>query len=183
MPNKSLAGTCIDKKLFDTAPNDSPKEVKIPLTGGDYLIFTSSGLVQYHPYFTSFSPEGSNSNDFIINTHEQGKNGISDIKAPASALLGVFLPAKQPDSDIAPSSLAFETAEQRNYFVISPRVNQVFFIGDGRSYLGIKQKVIVPKGATRFYLGPMDGCYWHDNTGFFDVEVTRLNFRLIPDAN
>jgi hypothetical protein len=49
----------------------------------------------------------------------------------------------------------------------------VFFIGDGRtgSGTGAVQQFIVPAGATRLFLGTVDGFGWNTNSGAFSVQV------------
>jgi hypothetical protein len=51
-------------------------------------------------------------------------------------------------------------------------LKQVFFIGNGRTSTSAIQQVIAPAGATRLYLGTMDGFEWSNNVGAFNVEVT-----------
>jgi hypothetical protein len=44
------------------------------------------------------------------------------------------------------------------------------------------QQVVVPEGATRFFLGTMDGFGWFNNEGQFDVQVTDLcGTTAVPD--
>lgn len=179
MPDNSQASNCKGivwsggKPIFSTAPEDSPAEVKgIPLIPGSYLTFTAKGLVKTH--FNdkiAYEPEGNIEAPKTIDG-EDNNNGISNIQAPAAALLGVFLGAEQPNKDSAPSPLNFRSAEKQDYEEIYPELKQVFFIGDGSTQKGIKQKIFVPSKAKRLYLGTMDNCYWHDNNGTFDVEVT-----------
>ncbi len=172
MPDGTSSGTCKNLvwsgnrgKVFDTAPNASPREVKgIPLKPGGYITFTATNPADY------YNPEG-NYNQ-IQQVDGGGGHGISDIRSPSGSLLGVFLGAEQPDKDPAPRSLDFGSLEQRSYLTLSPKLKQVFFIGDGRISMGRKKRVIVPPGATRLYLGTMDSCYWSDNKGAIDVEVT-----------
>jgi hypothetical protein len=48
-----------------------------------------------------------------------------------------------------------------------------FFIGDGRrNDFTTLQYYVVPAGATRLFLGTMDGYDWINNVGILDVEVT-----------
>ena len=100
------------------------------------------------------------------------ENGIANVFAPANSLIGVFLDASQPDSSPAPAGLSFSTAASWDYTVLSPGLKQPFFIGDGLTSGGLQQQVIVPAGATRLFLGTMDGFGWYDNVGFFEVRVS-----------
>jgi uncharacterized caspase-like protein len=176
MPDKTQSSICkgsvsSGKPQSSRSPENSPTEVKgISLIRGGYLTFTATGSVKIRYDSSTYEPEG---NPDHLGTHEaEAENGISDINARYNSLIGVFLGAEQPDKDPAPSTLDFKSADRQNYFTLSPKLKQVFFIGDGRIFMGIKQRVIVPPGAKRLYLGTMDGCGWENNGGYFDVEVT-----------
>lgn len=99
------------------------------------------------------------------------ENGISDINAPVNSLIGVFLGPDRPDTSPAPVALDFGTSERRDYSALSPELKQVFYIGDGRTSTDEVQKVNIPNGATRLFLGPMDGVGWWNNSGSFSVQV------------
>jgi hypothetical protein len=77
----------------------------------------------------------------------------------------------RPDTSPAPAALDFGTTQSRDYATLSPTLKQVFFIGDGRTSTGEVQKVTIPNGATRLFLGPMDGVEWSNNSGAFSVQV------------
>ena len=49
-----------------------------------------------------------------------------------------------------------------------------FFVGDGQNADGLVQQFIVPAGATRLYLGTMDGFGWFNNSGAIAVTVTAV---------
>ena len=53
-------------------------------------------------------------------------------------------------------------------------MKQVFFIGDGMTDGGTVQSFIVPTGATRLYLGTMDGFGWAGNNGAFALDVSAV---------
>jgi len=107
------------------------------------------------------------------------ENGISDIFAPFDALLGVFLGPNAPNLFSSPPPLYFSTLASRDYLSITPLLQQVFFIGDGRTSTGALQLVVVPEGATRLFLCTMDAFGWANNQGYFSVAVTLTN---APDA-
>lgn len=174
MPDKSQASSCPSSFTGfppSIAPQNSPTEVKeILLIPGSYLTFkVQEGITKAYAEQPFFGPEGNINN--LINHDAKAENGISDIQAPIASLVGVFLGAEQPNKDSAPSTLDFSVEALRNYFTISPQLKQVFLIGNGRTNMGIQQRVIVPLGAKRLYLGIMDGCSWGDNAGFLNVEV------------
>ncbi|MGV2390090.1 MAG UNVERIFIED_CONTAM: PEP-CTERM sorting domain-containing protein [Microcystis novacekii LVE1205-3] len=98
--------------------------------------------------------------------------GISRINAPLNSLLGVFLDNSQPDLTPAPAPLDF-SAIGLNFFVSSTSYGKFSYIGDGLTGTGsgAVQDFIVPTGATRLFLGQMDGLGWKGNTGSFTVTV------------
>jgi hypothetical protein len=61
----------------------------------------------------------------------------------------------------------------------------VFFIGDGLTGTGIGnvQEFTIPTGATRLFLGPMDGFGWFNNSGVIDVILTTPQVSPPPTNN
>lgn len=175
MPPNSKASSCPNPRSGDSpsiAPQNSPIEVKeIPLKPGSHLTFkVLEGKTKVFNEQDYFGPEG---NIKELKTHDtKAENGISNIQAPINSLVGVFLGRKEPNKDSAPSPLFFSEEAKQNYLKLYPKLKQVFFIGDGRTNMGIRQRVIVPLGATRLYLGIMDGCNWRDTDGYLDAEVS-----------
>jgi hypothetical protein len=96
---------------------------------------------------------------------------VSDVAAPYNALLGVFLSDDRPNKSRPPRGLTFDDKD-REFTAFSPELKQVFFIGRGRTEPGEVRRFVVPKGATRLFLGTMDGFEWNNNTGAFAVTVT-----------
>jgi hypothetical protein len=82
-------------------------------------------------------------------------------------LLGVFLDDTQPNLSAAPDPLAYMPDAP----VVAPGLRQPFFIGDGLTPSGAAQQFIVPAGATRLFLGTVDGYGWYNNVGSFSVAV------------
>jgi hypothetical protein len=122
-----------------------------------------------------------NGNGSQIFSHLTGaENGISDITAPINSLVGVFLGPDQPDQSPAPDALDFSTDASRDYAVLAPALKQVFFIGDGLTSTGDPHKVIVPDGATRLFLGTMDGFEWRNDSGAFSVRINQVNGGNFP---
>jgi hypothetical protein len=175
MPPNSKASSCPNPKPTDLdsiAPQNSPTLVKkIPLKPGSHLTFkVPEGKTKVFDIQDYFGPEG---NIQDLRTHDRkAENGISNIQAPINSLVGVFLGREEPNKDSAPSTLFFGEEVKQNYLKLYPQLKQVFFIGDGRTNMGIRQRVIVPLGTTRLYLGIMDGCNWRDTEGYLDVEVS-----------
>jgi hypothetical protein len=165
MPDGSMASS------GDTAPAQSPAPVLgFPITALSVVRFSATGLVRWNPNQPYYGPEG----QLDLNTAslDGAQNGISNVTMPANALLGVFLGPDRPDTTAAPAALDFSTAASRDYLTLSPQLKQVFFIGDGRTGANVLQRVVVPAGATRLFLGTMDGRRWLTNDGEFRVEVS-----------
>jgi hypothetical protein len=168
----------------DTAPDESPFEVTgIELVAGMRLSFTATGQVANSPTRPFAGPDG---NTTIVSTHAVGEeNGISSATAMRDALVGVFLGPQSPNLTPAPPLLDFSTQIARDYLTLEPALKQVFFIGDGLTTSNDIQQVIVPPGATRLFLGPMDGSRWNDNVGSFIVAVVpvpQLRIRVVGQS-
>jgi hypothetical protein len=170
MPDGSTAA------FFDIAPGQSPVEVALSFAAGDHLVFTSSGTTD-HCDGGGCGLAGAEG-DFLEPPwgHAVGaENGIASVVAPIDALIGVFLGPAQPDSSAAPSELDFSTPALRDFASLSPLLKQPFFIGDGlRNDFTTLQVFIVPAGATRLFLGTMDGYDWLNNVGSLDVTATNV---------
>ena len=162
----------------DVAPPNSP--VQLAVNAGDVLTFASSGSVDHCPAFGcgAAGAEG----DFVeaVTTHSGGaEHGISDIASPIDALIGVFLAAGQPDLTAAPGGLNFSSAASRDFVSLSPVLKQTFFIGNGLRNDGVTaQTFVAPAGATRLFLGTMDGFEWNNNSGSLEVTVSAV---VVPE--
>jgi len=169
MPNGSTAS------FGDVAPDQSPVlYTGIALVSGTWLTFNVSvdaaaGLVGNCPGCTVPTPDGAG-----IYSHASGsENGIADVSAPLNSLVGVFLDGSQPDSTAAPAGLDFSASGLGTDFAsVAPGLKQVFFIGDGLTSGSAVQQFQVPVGATRLYLGTMDGYGWYNNVGAYDVTAS-----------
>jgi hypothetical protein len=172
MPNGSSVGT-------DSAPGQSPVRFdQIDLADVDSIQFSVSGAVDFAPGCTippnancaPNGPDGENAADGT-RTALPG-NGISNLRAPLNALIGVFLSDERPDLSAAPADLDFrDTGLTRNFQSLSPALKQTFFIGDGLTSGAVRQTFFVPAGATRLFLGSLDSAGWADNSGRFQVQV------------
>jgi hypothetical protein len=149
-------------------------------------------------------------------THICSYDGVSGImygpelepKGKTMFLVGVFLGDAEPQ-DPAPPRLDFsETALTEHFLSLSPRLGQVFFIGDGLTETGsgTTQVFDVPDEATRLFLGFADSydfghfacdcasrssCadekdsmpgYYGDNTGILHVTLAFEDV-CIPDCD
>jgi hypothetical protein len=85
-------------------------------------------------------------------------------------LAGVFLTDDEPTA-LAPASLDFSsTAIGRSFSELSPLLQQTFYIGDGLTDegAGSVQTFWVPDGATRLFLGIVDGAYFVGGPDYYD---------------
>src|ERR1043166_5209624 len=126
--------------------------------------------------------------------------GISGIVDDESGffLVGMFTTDAEPAA-AAPGRLDFSSESiTENFGALLPRLNQTFFVGDGRKGIGTGtgtvQRLYVPPGATRFFLGFADGNsagtnsdefnyhgdpgYYSDNTGSLQVQ-----FKIVREVN
>jgi Flp pilus assembly protein TadG len=166
MPDGTTANT------FDAAPANSPAQVSgIAITPGGNLTFSFTGHASYYPGTQPFDPDGNTG--WIINNYAGREHGMSQLIAPLTAVVGVFLDDTQPDlAGAPPPDLDFSTDASRDFATLSPQLRQPFFIGNGLRADGVaQQKFVVPAGATRFYLGIMDGQQWSDNSGALTSSV------------
>lgn len=173
----------------DTDPQPPVEVVGLNLGAGGYLTFTGvTGATSYAagcPGSECFPADGDvtgvtdylGSSPGFINRawagYPGGENGISDVTAPLSSLVGVFLGVSQPNLSPAPGAPDFRLIGL-DFDALSPELQQVFFIGDGLTSTNAVQQFFIPIGATRLYLGTMDGFGWTGNNGVIDVTVTAV---------
>lgn len=171
MPNGSAASG------GDFAPGQSPAEVTgLAFAPGDLLRFSATGSTD-HCTGGGCGLAGAEGDAFEPTTgHTTGiagaENGIANIVSPIDALIGIFLDAAQPSLSAAPGGLDFSTPAARDFALLAPLLKQPFFIGDGLRNDGLTvQSFLVPAGATRLFLGTMDGFGWFNNVGSLRVTV------------
>lgn len=164
----------------DFAPGQSPILAPVSVIPGSTITWSAQGKVGHPNYYgDQTGPDGSPGSVF---GHSSGaENGISDVTSPINALLGVFLGPGQPDLNPAPAGLSFANAAARDYLSLSPLLQQVFFMGDGWTSGSVAQSLVVPAGATRLYLGTMDGFGWWNNDGAIEVSFGN-NSNGVPEA-
>ena len=123
----------------DTAPAQSPTAVAgLGLTNGGALTFVVTGSVDYGGGTPSDSPDGQTASAGFYATQHDVENGMGGYIAPANALVGIFLGTGQPDLTSAPASLNFTGTGGigTSFTTLTPQLKQVFFIGDGTSWVG-----------------------------------------------
>jgi hypothetical protein len=159
----------------DTAPAQSPTPVSgISLAGGAVVFSNATGGVFNIPGNCCDPLDGGVFQGQAFIDHEVGaENGIAAIRAPINSLLGVFLDDTQPSLLTAPAGLDFEVIGL-NFLSLAPTLRQVFFVGDGFTSSGTQQQFVIPVGATRLFLGAMDGNEWGNNSGTINVVVSTV---------
>ena len=163
------AGTTAN--AYDSAPSASPTLlISSGLVAGAQLQFASTGKTSNQEGVEQgYDPDGNLG--WIIHNYWGAEHGLADLNAPISSLIGVFLSDAAPDTSSSPASLDFTSAASRDFSTLSPQLKQPFFIGDGLRSNGATQNFVVPAGATRLFVGSMDGQQWSDNAGGFSVTI------------
>lgn len=165
----------------DVAPDESPVLVTSgSIEGGAVFVFSAVGSVSRGSPLPFVGPDGETNS---ISHYLGAENGIADVAAPFECLVGVFLGTNQPDLNPTPQPLDFSTATNRDYLILTPALQQPFFIGDGLTSSGAIQQVIAPSEATRLFVGTIDEYSWFNNEGSFTVQVVRLPQLSITATN
>ena len=153
----------------DRAPAQSPVLVPLKLAVGQWLEFSRiAGSVSHGPGLRGFGAEGDLKH--IVWHAAHAEHSKSDVVAPVNSLVGVFLGETFP-AGVTPVRLDFSAPAARAYTELHPVLRQTFFIGDGMADANQRQRMYVPQGATRLFLGTMDGFGWVENQGAFTVTV------------
>ncbi|MGZ3402433.1 MAG: PEPxxWA-CTERM sorting domain-containing protein [Phenylobacterium sp.] len=149
----------------DSAPGESPLLVPLAVSGGESFRFTASGSTDGAGVGLA-GPDG-------VGTFNMADYGTG--VAPAGGvgvlgLVGVFLSAATPSGGTEPAGLNFPSL---SFASLAPGLDQIFWIGDGQTGTGAGafQVFTAPTGATRLYLGTVDGFQWNNNTGGYDVRI------------
>jgi len=135
------------RDISAAAPGNSPIQVNIPLTPGQVIQVLAVGSIS--PAFgPAVPPEG-------LGTAAQSGNVFSLplINAPQSSLVGVFL--GDTTNGPTPPNLDYRGG-LIDVSVITPGLQQIFYIGNGITGGGQLRNFVVPTGATRLFLGTMD---------------------------
>ncbi len=158
--------------------------VAISVNGGSTLTFGATGRIVLGRGHPSNDADGVGAGQ--SSSPNAGAGSISGINAPnAGYLVGVFVPTGGPTGP-TPARLDFTGAGGTSFTSLSPKLDQVFFIGDGLTGdgTGARQSFIAPSGASLLYLGISDscnfstpGCYG-DNSGSFPVNVSGADITI-----
>lgn len=165
-----------------------PPVATIGLPGPLYLTFSSvTGSVQCFSSAAPNGPDGGTEAGGTTNlTSHRDISGIQHSNR-TMFLVGVFRDSSPGSpSGPAPSSLSYSDPE--NFLTAAPLLNQIFFIGDGRTDdTNEIQTFLVPAGATRLFLGFADGFAFTGSPGFYDDNSGSLTadfaFSPIPEPS
>lgn len=159
----------------DSTPGQGAAFVPATLTPGSTLHFSGTGGFNYAGGTPSSSLDGDNDGTSLTYTYSMTADYGTGLSGPkqvnVDGLVGVFLTNAVP-SGAAPAQLDYGTLGlgAASY---SPGVDQIFWIGDGLTGLGsgTVQSFIVPVGATRLFLGTVDGSGWFNNSGLGTIAI------------
>jgi hypothetical protein len=158
-------------------PGPTPEETRetlpptIPVSGGQVvrvLAPASGGIDFFNGMTRRFGPDGGGASSQI-----RSFGGISGYSGTQGGLVGVFLGSSVPKSG-APGTLGGSL----DFKTLSPKLRQVFFIGDGKNSKGELEEFVVPSGATRLALGVADGWDFMGAPGFYDDNDGAYQIRL-----
>jgi len=111
-----------------------------------------------------------------------GIAGIVDSQS-TMFLVGVFLDDLEPH-DPAPPRLDFSSNTLGHEFTkLAPVLNQVFYIGDGKTSTGKTQQFAVPAKATRLVLGFADAFAFHGDEGWYGDDSGSLTAMLSVEVS
>ncbi len=154
-------------------PNgESPSQLTgLTLTPGEALTFDNiAGNGQNGPDEESVTADGNT--NWVLGNDAGAEHGKSNLYAPISSVIGVFLDDSVPAGNVPPT-LDFSSPESREFKSLAPQLRQMFFIGDGMTTDGDVQEFAIPPGATRLYIGKMDGYEWNNNIGVNTITIAR----------
>jgi hypothetical protein len=188
-PGKNTDGSSATATSYNTVePTSSPVQLGFKVTPGATILVTNvSGSSSYDhgtPVYLDATGNQGSSPYIVSNAAANGvsEHGISDASMPAGSANALFLQSNSagtgpivPDgagAPAAPAKLDFSTQAARDYTSISPKLQQVFYIGNGQTSGHVQQQIVVPANASYMFLGVMDGWEWDNNLGGFNMTIT-----------
>jgi len=147
---------------------------------GSVVRFDAAGTVTCDRRWPFNGPDGGRCYGDYMHTSPFGSiSGIVDGQGFLS-LLGVFTSDPPPEGSPPPSLDFSAAAIGHNFLRLEPALNQVFFIGDGKTSgaSADQQQFIVPRGATHLYLGFYDLCPNYGTRTCYDNNVGHLDVRI-----
>ena len=170
----------------NTPPGDGilPTSVTFDSKPNQVLTFSKvEGQVHFGPGVLS-GPDGEIRAGIPMSSYG-GLSGLI-VEYKCKFLVGVFLDDTEP-SPPAPESLEYTSD---NFESFSPKLNQVFLIGDGLTGIstGKVQNFHVPTNATRLFLGFVDGVNstpgaFYNNEGEFEVSLKISSLANVSDED
>jgi len=158
--------------VSDTAPQQAPiPHASVCVAKGKHLVFETNSDTNHVGKPVTHKGEGL---ETTVGFDLGAFRGFSNIVAPLDSLVAVFIPANHDVSGASPATLHFDSVAARNFTELQPRLGQIFFIGDGRTFDGAIQRFVVPEGAVKIVFGNMDGFQWSNNTGSHKVRVNEV---------
>ena len=150
----------------DTSALQPPLLALTGFAAGSQMTFLASGQTDG----AGTGPEGPDGR-VRFNMINYGLGVAPALNVRVLGLLGVFLGTATPTAATQPASLNFQSG--LNFASLSPGIGQMFWIGDGLTGTGsgATQVFSAPTGATRLYLGTVDGFGWNNNTGGYNVTI------------
>jgi Flp pilus assembly protein TadG len=156
-------------------PTSSPTAYANGDDGGVYTAYSDDAATNTNAPGYSGTGDPNSATDATGSEH-----GMSNISSPINSVVGVFLDNGVPDTEgTSPPGLDFSTQTERDYTDIEPQLRQTFYAGNGQTSGGTQQMIVVPAGATRFFLGTMDGHEWSNNSGGYNVTITQMSIQLV----
>jgi hypothetical protein len=124
-------------------------------------------------------------NFFGLDTNITGINGLSDaVGSLGLGLLGVFTSETNPAGLEPPPPLPWDASAPRS---LSPQLNQVFYVGDGRAGLddpeGAMLTFTAPPSATRLYLGLADANFFEGDPSFYFDNVGSIQSKVYSNVS
>lgn len=162
------------KTSHGTKRQTAPKVQGMTITPGQTFTFDSISGAATNDLTdpTRYGPDGNL--NWIEHNFVGSEHGKSNLIAPINSVIAVFLDDTQPNlAGPVPATLDFSDPADRDFTILKPELRQVFFIGDGRASDGTVQQFVTPAGATRLYIGMMDGYEWNNNVGKYTTTIHR----------
>jgi hypothetical protein len=178
-------------------PYASPVQANITVTPGATITLTNvigqgnNDWTQSAEYSATGEYDGSQADYDDEASNGVSEHGMSDVTMPLNAVSAVFLGSTVPDLNTAPGTLNFSTQAEQDYTAgtnngealingeFAPQLQQVFYVGNGQTSTGQQESFVVPAGATRVFLGTMDGHEWSNNSGGFTVTLTQKSIAIV----
>lgn len=128
--------------------------------------------------FNGTPSSGDGANCVSSSTNVSAANGYSSfvLNGRSMPLVGLFV-GSIPQSTPVGLDSSFDVENAKVSF--APSLQQVFFIGDGLSDLGVTQSFAVPTGATKLYLGFADAFGFSGAPGYYSDNYGGLNVSYV----